>query len=301
MIRAQSRYKHVRRLSRHLEHLLLVLAILLIALIPSILLSQRQYGDQLQIWFFDIGQGDATFIQTPQGSQILIDGGPDDTVLQKLASVMWPWDRTLDAIVVTHPDADHITGLVRVLERYKVNMIIETGAESDTSFSEVLVLAIENEGSDHRLVKAGDLIAFDGLRLFVEGPEKTYENQKPKETNNASVVLLATYGETSVLLMADAEIEKETAMLSSLHDVDVLKVGHHGSATSSSVPFLAKVKPEVAMISSGLNNRYGHPHPVVLSRLSHIGAVVYRTDLDGDLLLTSSGGEPTVQPRPLPF
>ncbi len=301
MQRAESRYKSNRRLSRYAEHLVLSLVILLIAFVPTIWFSQYRRASELQMWFFDIGQGDATFIQTPQGSQILIDGGPDDTVLQKLSSVMWPWDRTIDAIIITHPDADHITGLVSVLEQYRVKMIIETGARSDTSFMDALAARMVEEDSDHRFVRAGDRFTFDDLQLLVEGPMQTYEHQKPKDANNTSVVLLATYGETSVLLTGDAEIEQESQMLSTLTDVDVLKVGHHGSKSSSSMPFLEKIKPEIATISSGVRNRYGHPHPVILSRLAQVRATVYRTDQDGDILLTSSLGEPTVQPQPLPF
>lgn len=301
MKRAASRYQLNRRYTRYLEHVILSVVILALALVPTIYQAQFRYRDQLQMWFFDIGQGDATFIQTPDGTQILVDGGPDDTVLQKLAQVMLPWDRTIDAIVITHPDADHITGLVSVLDRYQVKTIIETGAQSDTSFDQALVAAIEREGAEHCLVSAGDRFAYGTLELNVVWPERTYLNEQPEETNATSIVLLAFYGGTSLLLTGDAEAQQEHAMLGRVQDIDVLKAGHHGSQTSSSVEFLETINPEITTISDGVDNRYGHPHPVVLKRLSDIGSVIYRTDEDGDLLLLSSGGEPTVQPAPLLF
>ncbi len=301
MQRADSRYHHTRRYSKQLKHVVLLGLILLIAFVPTFYSIHITHADELQIWFFDIGQGDATFIQTPEGKQILVDGGPDDRVLQKLGSVMWPWDRTLDAIVVTHPDADHITGLVNVLEQYEVREIIETGARGTTPVIRALDEVIEQEQAVHRIVKMGEVILFDGLTLHVVWPLQTYENEQPDDRNNTSIVLLAEYGQTSVLLTGDAEVESEVGMQSFLQDVDVLKAGHHGSSSSSTSAFLKQIQPEVTIISAGVDNRYGHPHPVVLDRLSQIGSKIFRTDLDGDILLTSSGEEPTIKPSPLPF
>src|SRR3989339_417908 len=294
MQRAASRYHHTRRLVKQLPHLLLLVVVLLLALIPTIISTQLTHAKELQMWFFDIGQGDATSMQTPQGTQILVDGGPDDRVLQKLASIMLPWDRTLDVVVITHPDADHITGLVSVLKQYQVKQIWMTGASSGTVFDLALQEAIDEEGVG-RLIKQRDTFDLDDLHLSVLWPSQTFEEGRVKDTNNTSIVLLAEYGQTSVLLTADAEAESEAGMQPVLQDIDVLKAGHHGSSSSSTMTFLQHVKPEVTIISAGVDNRYGHPHPVVLDRLSQIGSRTLRTDLDGDILLTSSGGEPIVE------
>ena len=301
MKRVQSKYKHTRRFSKQAEHLLLTLVVLLIVFVPTIFAAQYRHVNELQIWFFDVGQGDSTFIQTPEGKQILIDGGPDNSVLQKLASVMLPWDRAIDAIVITHPDADHITGLVSVLEHYEVGMVIETGARGTTPVIKALDQAVQDEQTNHRLVKANDVIKFENLSLLVDWPEQTYENQKPDDRNNTSIVLTVLFGDTRVLLTGDAEEESEKGMRDVLEDVDVLKVGHHGSVSSSSVSFLNEIQPEISVISVGEDNRYGHPHPVVLQRLSEIHSEIFRTDFGGDILLTSSGGKPTIVSSPLPF
>lgn len=283
----------------------LALAMILAALSFSLFLveSHRAFAqpNNLKIWFFDIGQGDAIFIETPNRYQILIDGGPDKSVLAKLGSVMLPWDRSIDAVIFTHPDADHITGLPAVLDRYQVDAIYETGLDHTTSVMQSLEAAIASEAAEHYFLAAPRTLFIDGVRFDIISPSTNYQGRIIKDNNAASLVIKLTYGETSLLLTGDAEVENEILFGPVAGDIDVLKTGHHGSLTSTSVEFLDAVTPEVAIISVGEDNRYGHPHPAVLQRLKQRQVQIFRTDQDGDILLISNGGEPEVFAAPLPF
>lgn len=289
------------KLSKQFQHnsLLLVVAIFIFSLpmLPHVL-RLREPG--MRMWFFDVGQGDGILIETPHGQQILVDGGPDQTVLQKLPSVMWPWDRTIEAMFVTHPDADHITGLVSVLERYEVKTIYETGVRGGTHVIEELERAIKNEQSEQRIVRSGASYEFDGVFIDIVWPTSQATLQE-KDRNNTSIVIRVRYGTRTVLLTGDAEGTVEDDFAKTVGDVDVLKVGHHGSRTSTSIELLQTIRPEVAVISAGEDNRYGHPHPIILSRLENIKAKIWRTDLDGDLLLFTDGLSIQTSPVFLPF
>ena len=214
---------------------------------------------------------------------------------------MPPWDRSVDAIVLTHPHLDHVAGLVSVLERYDVAAIYDGGALARTGAMDAFGEDSVEEGTAIDHVVAGDRFVYGDVTLDVLAPTRDVDGTFPKDPNEASVVLLLTYRDTTILLMGDAPDDVERDILSTVGDVDVLKVGHHGSRTSSSTEFLDDVTPEVAVISCGIDNSYGHPHPATIQRLDDRLIRVERTDLDGDILLTSTGGEPTVEPSPLPF
>jgi competence protein ComEC len=146
-----------------------------------------------------------------------------------------------------------------------------------------------------------DRFAFGDVILDVVAPTSTREGTVPEDPNEASVVILLTFGETTLLLTGDATADIEGEIANAVGDIDVLKVGHHGSMTSSSYAFLETTTPEIGVISVGAENTYGHPHPAILKRLAERNIRVLRTDQDGDILLISDGGEPTVEPSPLPF
>ncbi len=244
---------------------------------------------RLHVAFLDVGQGDATLIQFPEGQQVLVDGGHYPGMLQAALGEVMPFgDRSIDVVVATHPDADHVSGLVEVLERYDVGRLVTNGqpAAADPAFAALLVAA-ERAGVEVVPVARGDaLVAGGSLRLDVLHPPADWPVE---DQNEASVVLRLTYGETSVLLTGDAGIEAEASMLASGIDLqsDVLKAGHHGSAGSTGAPFLAAVAPEVVVISVGAENRFGHPAPAVLERVASAGAAVVRTDEMGTVALTA--------------
>ena len=277
---------------------MLAIAVFLLGAIFSRVVSVWSLPSDLRIWFFDVGQGDATLIVTPHGKQVLIDGGPGKRILSKLGETMPPWDRDLDAVVLTHPDGDHLTGLVSVLDQYRIGTVFESVTYSDTATVRAFEHEMESQGIPRIFWFEGDEWNIDGVQFKVVSPAK---NMSAKEDNNRSVVLLVTYGNTSVLLPGDATSSEEESYGLIAGDVDVLHVAHHGSQYSTSESLLAVVKPEAAVVSVGAKNRYGHPHPRVLERLSRAGSALFRTDNDGDVLLLSSGGEPSVQPFPLPF
>ncbi len=256
---------------------------------------------ELRVWFFDVGQGDATFIEFPNGEQMLIDGGPDRSVLAKLGSVMSPFDRTIDAVLLTHPDADHLTGFVDVFQRYDVKQIYETGVKSSTGQAKAVDEAASREKADEKIVRAGEDYDFGKVKVRVLWPTQKGIEDAGAERNNSSIVLLLTYGDTSLLLTGDAEKEAETQFVMDTQDVDLLRVGHHGSDSSTSKTLLDVARPEYAIISVGENNRYGHPDPGVVARLKDREVDIFRTDQDGDILLRSWGGEPVLVPSPLPF
>jgi len=256
---------------------------------------------ELRVWFFDVGQGDAILIETPDNRQILVDGGPSQAILSKLGQVLPPWDRSVDAVVLTHPHLDHVAGIVSVLERYDVAAVYDGGALARTGAMDAFEADIIAEGATIDHIVEGDRFAYGDVTLDVLAPSHPIDGTFPKDPNEASVVLLLTYGDTTILLMGDAPDDVERDILSTVGDVDVLKVGHHGSRTSSSTEFLDAVAPEFAIISCGIDNSYGHPHPATIQRLDDRGIRIERTDLDGDILLTSTGGEPTAEPSPLPF
>lgn len=230
------------------------------------------------IWFFDIGQGDSIFINGEQ--QILIDGGPSAAVLTKLPQVMPFWDRSINAIVNTHPHADHVTGLVHVFGRYEVDHLFDSGQDYGTQiFEEFLLLGPKPIGQ--------------GSQLFgheVLWPRLTSGRARAEDPNDDSVVLLFEEQGVKVLLTGDIGAQEEAEILELVPDVDILKVPHQGSRTSSSVEFLERVNAEVSIITVGEND-YGHPHEDVVNRLKAFSESIYQTDLHGDIRVRIKNGK----------
>lgn len=246
----------------------------------------------LVITFFDVGQGDAIFIEVPGGNQILIDGGPNAAILSKLGQTMPFWDRSIDLIVLTHPHADHLDGLLEVLERYKVDMVLESGAEHSIPEYYEWRQILEKRKVPVVVARAGQKIKAGDLVLDILMPLKEYAGLSPRNVHEAMIVSRAIYGKDSFLFTGDAEKSLEFLLLSTYGDKldsDLLKVGHHGSKTSTSKEFLAAVSPPMGIIQSGRKNRYGHPHQDVLDRLASVGVNVLRNDLNGDIQLKSDG------------
>jgi competence protein ComEC len=222
----------------------------------------------------------------------LIDGGPDNSVLAKLGEVMPFWDRSIDLIVVSHPHADHLDGLLEVVKRYDVGAVIESGVSHSIPEYVEWHNVLREKNIPVVIAKSGQQIAVGGgVVMDVLLPFENFEGVAPKNIHDATVVTRLVYASTSVLLTGDAEEKLEYQLLYSgvLIDSDILKVGHHGSKTSTSEEFLKAVSPDTAVISVGKKNRYGHPKQEVLDRLAAFGSRVFRTDLDGDILLQSDG------------
>lgn len=265
-----------------------LLLLLVLNLVIVVLLFVKH--DELRISFLSVGQGDAIFIESPTGVEILIDGGRDRSVLRELPKKMGILDRTIDVVIATHPDADHISGLSDVFARYEVHTFIEPGVTSDTTDAKRLAAAIETEGLDPVLARRGQRLHLGGgAYADVLYPDRDVSNI---ETNTGSVILRLVYGETEFLLTGDAPAAIEDWLVSldgSALQSEVLKAGHHGSRTSTSATFLGAVLPSVVVISAGKDNSYGHPHQEVLDRIAASGAHVLSTIEEGTIEFVSDG------------
>ena len=252
-----------------------------------ILLSVIFYANSktLKIIFLDVGQGDAILIE--QGSkQILIDGGPSGQVLlDKLGKYVPFWDRNIEMIIATHPDADHITGLADVMQNYKVGAVLETKAQSDSQIFKKLEDLIQGKHIATIEAQRGEKINLDdnaSMEILNPGPETPISAQ---DTNASSIVAKLSFGSNSFLFTGDLPSDQEAELIKEKLDLDsnVLKVGHHGSKYSTGEEFLKAVNPQDAVISVGKNNRYGHPAPEILDRLKNYGVKIFRTDEMGDI------------------
>ena len=245
-----------------------------------------QPDGRLHAHVLSIGQGDSIFLVSPSGAQILIDGGVDLSPLEEIGKRMPFFDRTIELVVLTHPNTDHMTVFPELLKRYTVKQVLLSGVQFDLGLYEAMLEEIDRAGIPVILADpAKDIVFDDGLILDIIWPPRTAFGSKPKESNDASIVMRAMFGTGSILLTGDIEEPAESAILASGADVrsTVLKVAHHGSRTSSSTGFLLAVDPQLAVMSLGAGNSYGHPHQEVLDRFRHFGIPVQRTDLDGSV------------------
>jgi competence protein ComEC len=267
------------------------LLLLVAGSVTAVVLWVKQPADgQFRLVALDVGQGDAILLQTPDGSDVLIDGGPDDRVVERLAQYLPPSDRTIELVVLTHPDLDHVGGLPAVAKHFRIERILETAVRSSSRADRVWEAALEAQHVVRLEATGSQVITIGGVALTVLWPPAdTPADAEPR--NDTSVVLHVRYGEIDVLLTGDisAEVEQRLVATGVLPDVDVLKVPHHGSISSSSEEFLDALQPEYAVISVGQNNQFGHPHPVVLRRFQQRGIEIWRTDVEGDVVMVSDG------------
>lgn len=278
--------------SKQLKLIHLVILLCLLVFVFSTNSAANQKDGLLKIYFFDVGQGDAMFIEAPNGNQVLIDGGLGNKVIQKLGETMPFFDKDIDLVVLTHSDADHVTGLIEVLERYEIENIVYSNIVRKSALYEAWQKAVAEEGANIIDPVTGKVIDLgNGVTISMAHPGEPLVGQAMEKTNNNSVVLMLKYGETEVLLTGDIEAraERQIILSGTNLDADILKVAHHGSKTSTAEEFLYEVSPQIAVIQVGAKNRYGHPSPEVLNRLENFGAKLYRTDVDGDIKVISDG------------
>ncbi len=228
--------------------------------------------------FLDVGQGDAIFIKAPGGVQMLVDGGANNSVLRELGKVMPFYDRSIDVVLATHPDQDHIGGLVEVLKRFKVDLFIRTNTISNSAvFMELEALIKEKNIPEEIIISPEVLTLGRGAEFDILFPTTDTAGW---ETNESSIVGKLIYGDNSFLLTGDSPQIIEKYLVGKYGDFlqsDVLKAGHHGSKTSNAELFIGTVSPAYAVISAGLDNRYGHPNKETIDTLTNFGSVILQT------------------------
>jgi competence protein ComEC len=262
-----------------------------VAVTPAIQPSQV-----LTIAFIDVGQGNSILVILPNTKTLLIDGGEREGYGKVLASLQEHGLSHIDVVVATHPHADHIGGLVDVIKNVNVGEVLDSGQVHTTQTFEDFLDAVETKQIPLKSVRQGESINLDPtVKIDILNPPAHLLDGADNEAefNDNSVVLKLTYGQFSVLLTGDMEERNEARLVSentTTLDADVLKAGHHGSRTSSSIPFLNAVTPEVVIISLGAGNMYGHPHREALDRISAAGTEhLFRTDIDGTITLIANG------------
>jgi competence protein ComEC len=268
---------------------------LAMAVVGLVLFAAHRADGTGHVEVLDVGQGDAILVEGDHGSRLLVDGGPDPArLLVALDNRLPPWDRRIDVLILSHPHEDHVAGMPRLLERYRVRQIYQPGMLGPGPGYRAFASWLLAHGLPLRTLQKGDTMTLDSIGFLVLWPDPGRVPTNPPDTgtgiNNVSIVLLGTLERHRFLLMGDVEEEIDPILLGrGLPRVEVLKVAHHGSRTSSTGPFLDAVQPGIAIASAGAKNPYGHPAPATIQRLRDHGATVYRTDLNGTVDVALEG------------
>ena len=250
----------------------------------------REPSETLTVYFLDVGQGDAILIDSPKHIRVLVDGGKNRKVLTELGKILPFADKRIDVVLATHPDADHIGGLPEVASRFNVEIFIEPGVESENSIDDELHRRLDEENITKLIARRGMVVNLgNGAKLQILFPTQDVSNW---ETNRASIVARLVYGDHEFLLTGDSPSPIEKVLISldeKTLDVDVLKAGHHGSRTSTSLEFAEATSPEYAIISASKDNTYGHPHKEVLDILNKVNAKILSTADLGTIKFETNG------------
>ncbi len=268
-----------------------------------------QQADGLKVIFFDVGQGDSIFVETPNNKQILIDGGPDRMVLEKLNQRLDTWDDYIDVVVLTHPHADHVAGLINVLKSYHVGEVWLTGIVYTSAVYQQFLNLIKQKNIPTKIIYAcginnlnknketnitqpacsNNIEIEENTRFKILYPLKNLTGTRVDNLNNSSIVMRLDYGKHKVLFMGDAEKPVEKELINHFDTFEfksnILKVGHQGASDASSQEFLELIKPDIAIISVGADNSYGHPSLRIIRRFERLGSNIFRTDKGGNIEL----------------
>jgi len=270
----------------------LLLSLIIIAIAAATATAAPVAPNEIRVHYIDVGQGDAILIQSAQNA-VLIDGGDAKAQQTLLDYLRLAGVKDLDYVIATHPHSDHIGGLPKVVKQFGVKGVIMPDAAHTSGTFEKLLTAIEKKGLKITVPKVGDAFAAGIIKFTVLSPGKKF-----KDLNNMSIVVRMVHGETSFLFTGDAEDKSENQMLKTRQPLrsDVLKVGHHGSRTSTTEDFLDAVSPSVAVISCGKDNTYNHPNKETLMKLGRPERKItlFRTDKDGSVIITTDGRKITL-------
>lgn len=261
-------------------------ALVLLAVFLVVEIVRSPDKDLVQLYLFSVGQGDAELIQ--KGNyQILIDGGPDDSILPELGKVMPLTDRNIEVVILTHPHADHLTGLNQVLERYKIETIYLSGATTTSNTYLEFLNIVKNKTTVLNITNFGERLSpFENGELTFLWPGEMYKDRSIENLNNSSEVVKFCYFAECAVFLGDQEVDEQKLMFAELdkqkidYAAKILKIAHHGSTNGTDQTTLDKIKPEYAVIEVGADNKFGHPHAATVDLLSKLNIKTYRTDRD---------------------
>lgn len=267
----------------------ILILIIFLALGVFLFWSYRSWfkTDSFRAIFFDVGQGDSALVVTPGGQTILIDGGPDNKVLRGLEKILPFWRRTIDLLIITHAHDDHVTGLIEVSKRYKIKNILYNNLAFKTPALDALIKVFKENKFKMTSVETGMIFKLDNnCSINILQASKDTE----KDQNDYSIVSMFNCLGRKILFSGDAGVGVEKKLLSSNLDLsaDIFKVSHHGSFSANSLDFLKVVNPKIAVISVGIDNKFGHPASLILNRLKELAVDIYRTDKQGSLIFLAN-------------
>ncbi len=283
-----------------------ILSGLLLTVLIALLFLTSQSDNKLHIYFCDVGQGDAIYIRFPNNQDMLIDGGPNNKVLSCLSDHMPFYDREIDLVMLTHPQADHLNGLIYVIERYKVSYFVTSPVGNSTEGYSKLTELLKNKNIEVKNLYTGSEVNFGSVVFKSIWPEKSWVlanlisnngnvlgvTSKDPNLNDFSEMGILSYGSFDLLFTGDGDQRIQDDILkiyNNQKDIEVMKVPHHGSKTGLLEEFLQAFKPEMAIISVGKNNRFGHPSDEIIQKLSKYVKTIKRTDVDGTIEVVSDG------------
>lgn len=271
--------------------ILIITGLFLICTTLGVLVWRQDQSNDLEVIFFDIGQGDSILIKTPSRHKILIDGGPDSGVLAKLGRELPFYDRSIDLMVLTHPHSDHVAGLVDVLRRYEVAKVLYTGVDHSSPDFVAWRDYIDDNSIEMTIASSGQVFQFGEVALEILYPFEDVSGREFDDLNDSSIVTRLTYQNNSFLFTGDAPTEVEEELINTGVSLEskVLKVGHHGSKYSSSREFLEKVQATTAVIQVAEDNNFGHPHLLTIRKLEGMGVEILRNDELGDIKFICDG------------
>lgn len=275
-----------------MKFLKIILALISCLLCLGAVIWHETRPHDLEIYFFDIGQGDSILIRTPKNQDILIDGGPDDKAVSRLGRTLPFWDRDIELLILTHAHDDHVGGLPDVIKKYEIDRILYDDVFYENPNYDEFKRLIAEKGIPAEPTYCGDAFYFDtGVKLETLFPFIGSDLGSFEDLNDTSIVNRLVYGDIEVMLTGDATKVVEDLLLESGVDVraDILKVGHHGSKYSSSLPWIEAVAPETAVIQCGTGNKFGHPHFITLHNLGNQGIDIYRNDKQGTIKVETDG------------
>lgn len=280
-------------MKKQIKKLIIILSIslLLLYFLYTYFISLNKKN--LDVYFLDVGQGDAILIKTPYQQNIIIDMG-NDIGVKKVGKIIPWWDKEIDLLIISHPHDDHILGVPLLIKKYNIKKIIFTGISYESSiYEELLTLAYNKKIEILIPQEEQKIILGEDCKIEFLYPQESLINKKIENLNNSSIVNLLDCQKKSFLFMGDAEEEVEKKILKKNPDlkIDVLKVGHHGSITSSHQEFIEKIKPKISIIMVGTKNKFNHPSLRIINRLKKIGSLILRTDLNGTINIRNNGPE----------